>query len=508
YYGLASLKLGKIADAKDGFGVAAMSVEYCGAAYTELAKIHLREKRFDRSDDYANKALDFNRYNLEAHQILAVIHRLQNRREKAVEALNRILSFDPLNHFARFERSLWEKTEDSRRAFVSMIRNEMPRETFLELAVWYYDAGQLKESEDVLRLAPQNPETAYWLAFLKHKQQDANYSALIQKANSLSPHLVFPFRSETADVLRWVTEQSDGWQPKYYLALIYWGRDDEQKAWDLLKACGSAPDYAPFYAARASLVRKVGVGGDSLADWMKAAQLDPKQWRYGKFLAEYYSEDRIGQFDKAMQTAKAYYEQSPENYQLGALYAKTLLLGKQYKQCDDLLANINILPYEGATEGIRIYKEARLMLALERMKANDYASALRFVTSAKQWPENLGAGKPYQEDVDERLEDWLEAVCYDRLGKQNESRAALNRIVSFRSRREGANTLITALALQKLDKQTEAERLLNDWVAKNPANPLAGWCLGVFRKMPVGEIGADDPNQRVIKAWVSIGWRE
>lgn len=512
YYGLASLQLDKIADAKDGFGIATMSVEYRSAAYTELAKIHLREKRFDRSVDYANKALDFNRYNLDAHQTLAVIHRLQNRREKAVEELNRILAFDPLNHFARFEKSLWEKTEEGRRAFVSMIRNEMPHETFLELAVWYYDAGQLKESEEVLRLAPQNPEVTYWLAFLKHKQQDANYSALIQKADSLSPHLIFPFRSETADVLRWVMGHSDGWQPKYYLALIYWGRDDEQKAWDLLKACGSAPDYAPFYAARAALAWKVNVGGDPLADpladWMKAAQIDPKQWRYGKFLAEYYSEGRIGQFDKAMQTAKAYYEQSPENYQLGALYAKTLLLGKQYKQCDDLLASINILPYEGATEGIRIYKEARLMLALERMKANDYASALRFVTSAKQWPENLGAGKPYQEDVDERLADWLEAVCFDKLGKQDESRAALNRIVSFRSRREDVNTLITALALQKLGKQTEAERLLNDWAVKKSDNPLADWLLRVFRKMPVGEIVVDDLNLRVIKAWVSIRGRE
>src|SRR5262249_29732164 len=61
YYGLSSLQLGRIADAKDGFDIAAMSVEYRCAAYTELAKIYLREKRFDRSADYANKALDFNR---------------------------------------------------------------------------------------------------------------------------------------------------------------------------------------------------------------------------------------------------------------------------------------------------------------------------------------------------------------------------------------------------------------------------------------------------------------
>src|SRR5262249_40220144 len=75
YYGLAAAQLGKIADAKDGFDLAAMSVEYRSAAFTELAKIHLREKRFDRSVECADKALDFNRYNLDAYQLLAVARR-------------------------------------------------------------------------------------------------------------------------------------------------------------------------------------------------------------------------------------------------------------------------------------------------------------------------------------------------------------------------------------------------------------------------------------------------
>src|SRR5262249_27375041 len=124
------------------------------------------------------------------------------------------------------------------------------------LAIWYYGVGQWKESEAVLRLAPENPEAAYWLAFLKYKQQGASDRALIQKANSLSPRLVFPFRAETADVLQWTLERNGAWQPKYYLALIYWSRDEEKKAWDLLEACGSAPDYDAFYATRSLLADK------------------------------------------------------------------------------------------------------------------------------------------------------------------------------------------------------------------------------------------------------------
>src|SRR5262249_3864593 len=233
-----------------------------------------------------------------------------------------------------------------------------------------------------------------------------------------------------------VTEQSEDWRPKYYLALIYWSRDDRKKAWDLLEACGSAPNYDPFYAARSVLAREVNKIDQSLADLQQAAKLDPGQWRYGRFLTDYYAEGPHPQPDKALQVARAYYERFPENYQLGALYAKALLRNGQYQQCGDMLSKLTILPYEGATDGVRIYKESQLTLALERMKANDHAAALGFVAASKQWPENLGAGKPYQEGVDDRLADWLEALCYEKLNKQDESRSALNRIVSFKSRRE------------------------------------------------------------------------
>ena len=50
------------------------------------------------------------------------------------------------------------------------------------------------------------------------------------------------------------------------------------------------------------------------------------------------------------------------------------------------------------------------------------------MAAAREWPEHLGAGKPYAEDVDERLEDWLQAQCLERLGRVAESRAILDRL--------------------------------------------------------------------------------
>jgi len=62
YYGLINNKLKNIADAKDGFDIAAMGMEYRSAAYTELSKIYFKENKIDKAIDYANKSIDFNRY--------------------------------------------------------------------------------------------------------------------------------------------------------------------------------------------------------------------------------------------------------------------------------------------------------------------------------------------------------------------------------------------------------------------------------------------------------------
>ena len=66
FYGLAALQLGDIDNAMDGFTLAALSVTFRSAAYTELSQIYLNKKDYHLSLAYAAKALDFNRYNLSA----------------------------------------------------------------------------------------------------------------------------------------------------------------------------------------------------------------------------------------------------------------------------------------------------------------------------------------------------------------------------------------------------------------------------------------------------------
>jgi hypothetical protein len=283
----------------------------------------------------------------------------------------------------------------------------------------------------VLELAPPQAEVLYWLAYLESLRPGASASAwtpALQRAEAASPRLVFPFRAESAEVFEWAGRQVDSWRPKYYLALVLWSRNETARARDLLERCGSAPDFAPFYAVRAKALDATA-HDRSLADLRRASELDPKEWRYGKLLAERHLEDRA--YDKALEVASRYYKQSPGSYVLGMLFAKTLLRAGRVADAAAMLARVNVLPYEGSTEGRLLYREAQLLLGAEAFKAGRTAEAARRVAAAREWPENLGAGKPYREDADERLEDWLEAKCLDKLGRGAEAARLRDQVSRF-----------------------------------------------------------------------------
>ena len=425
YYGLASVQLNRTVDALDGLEVAASSPAFRSAAWVEIAKVHLRKKDLGKARDYAERASSSDPSDVEALQLVTVIRRLVGGPASTSSEEEGATSPFPLSPFARFERYLRAKDERSRKDFVDGIRNEMPHETFLELAAWYGDLGLGEETREALALAPAQGEVLYWLAFVQDALRDPASAETLKKADAASPRLVFPFRSEGAPVFEWAMRRTDNWRPKYYLALILWSRNELAKARDLLASCGNAPDFAPFYAGRAKAFEPVS-RDQALADLRHAAELDPKEWRFGKLLTERFIEDKA--FGPALDTATRYFKAAPENYMLGMLHAKSLLLNGRFAEASDALAKLNVLPYEGATEGRALYREAQLMLGAADARAGKWTDAAKRVAAAREWPEHLGAGKPYPENVDERLEDRLQAQCFERLGRLAESRAILDRL--------------------------------------------------------------------------------
>jgi hypothetical protein len=404
YYGLSASKLNKIYDAKDGFEVAAITPQYRSAAYTELSKIELRRKNYQQSFEYAAKSLVNNSENISALQLQYVCARLMNNTVEQKELETRILQSDPLNHFIRFENYWQNKNAVNGQKFTFLIRDELPQQTYLDLATWYSNLDLDEESEAVLELCPQKDnEIQYWLAWLHRNENDAN--KYLQIADSGDANFVFPFRAETVPVMQWASKQSRDWKSRYYLAMIEAFYNRNAEAMQLIGEAHAPENFAPFYVLRARL-RNADDVQNIQSDLTKAREIGKSDWRYGKYLAQFLLSQK--QYKAALQLIEPYYKNDKENYIAGLLYVRCLMLDNNYEAAEKILDHINILPYEGAHEGHNYYAQTKLMLAFQYLKKHKYKLALQKVNESRQWPENLGVGAPYPDMVNNTLPDEIE----------------------------------------------------------------------------------------------------
>jgi tetratricopeptide (TPR) repeat protein len=183
----------------------------------------------------------------------------------------------------------------------------------------------------------------------------------------------------------------------------------------------------------------------------------------------------------ALTVAADYAQRFPSNGALALLHAKALGATGSSKAAADLLSSLNLLPCEGNTEAHSLYRQSYLMLALERLRSGACDEALQLIDKARQWPEGLGAGKPYPSEIDERLEDWLSYQCHLKRNARTEASQDLEQILSFRSRadRRDVGKIIQALALRQVGRGTEAETLLKDWLREDPSSELGRWGMQI-----------------------------
>lgn len=450
-FGLASNKLGKNSGAKNGFSIASQSVEFRSAAYTELAKIFLKEGNLNSAKKYAKKAIIFNSGNLSSLEILAIIHRKQKNKVEADKILAKIFHLDQTGHFIDFEKLMWTTTTTS--DFTKKIVNELPVESYLDLAAFYMSLGLTGDAVEILKISPEHPVVYLWLSFLDKK----NRKKFLGKALELSPELVFPHRVESAEFLNYFIKINGHWKLKYYLGLIYWNKGLQDKAKDLFEQCGDKPDFFPFYLAKIKLFP--GDKKIKFRSLKRALYLNDSDPEVSLSWINYYME--ISDFEKAEKLAEKNMKDLPERSVFGLSYAKILLRSEKYDKCRKFLERYIVLPYEGATEGRTIYHETCIRAAYKELKKKNYSKVVYYAKKAKLWPLNLGVGKPY--DVDERLDDFLIAYGNEKLGKKSESNKYYSKIAGYKTplyMKKNSKLYIQAIVLEKNGKKKEALKLI------------------------------------------------
>jgi tetratricopeptide (TPR) repeat protein len=437
-YGIIARRLDDLEDAKETLGWAARSMKYRSAAYGELGGIYLMERNFDLAQEYLDRSLTYDVYNIRTYQLLATTRRLQNQPDKAREVLNKIIDLDPLNHFARFEQYLLDPCPRSLENFKSMIRNEFPHEAYLEIAAYYVNLRLDGDALRVLEAAPDQATVWYWQAYLLRRKSSERSREALEHAAALSPYLVFPFREESVPVFQWAaTAQPKDWKPKYYLGLIYWGMQRNQDALQMLIQCGDQPDYAPAYICRAFL-EKGANPQKARSDYERAYCIDKNDWRTACHLANYYLE--TGMNAKALKLAVDASEQFPQEDALRVLLARAYLNNGKYQDCYAELARASILPYEFQRGVHEFWVQSLVALALADMKKGRYQEAIERLEASREYPERLGTGKPA--DPDYRMQDYREVWCYEKLNMSAKAEEARARVKAWISRHPGQATPI------------------------------------------------------------------
>jgi predicted Zn-dependent protease len=442
------------ANAMESFGWAARSMEFRSAAYTQMAELAIAQDRLEEAKQLVKKGLNFNQMNIAALQAQAVAARLSGNQQMASETLSRLLELDPLNHLAHYEMSRSSTTYDLNSHF----RSEFAEQTYIELAVHYFNLGQTQWAMDILSEVDHSV-ARLWMAYL-HRENVQESSRWLQQVKDEGVEFAFPFRRETVDVLEWAEQSDSHWKFKYYLGLLYWDKNRLADASRLMNMYRSNPDQAVFYLSRALLLKEFD-GTDQLQDLEKAMNLDPDNWRIYSQIISYHTQR--GNYQQELELAEAANRKWPDNYDLGLSYARSLMHNQQYSKCISQLNKINLLPFEGADESRNIYERAHLGEAISLMERGQHKKAIALLEKGKQWPENLGVGKPYSPE--QRQIDYLQGVCYQALGQKSNfevsQKALQDYTLNYYDQGHPAN-ILGLMSLENSGKNSQAENIIKE----------------------------------------------
>ena len=101
-----------------------------------------------------------------------------------------------------------------------LIRQELPHETYIEMAIQYYQWNLPKKHCNCWSWPRPIPMVRIWQAWILDKTgKKTEAEANADEAMTASPELVFPFRPEMTSLFSWAEQQKHSWKWRYYEAL-------------------------------------------------------------------------------------------------------------------------------------------------------------------------------------------------------------------------------------------------------------------------------------------------
>jgi tetratricopeptide (TPR) repeat protein len=469
--GITLKELGLYEEASDTLYRASWDYAWHSASFLELARISSIIGDYPKALEQVEESIKTNSSCNPAISLKASLQRRMGDFDGALKTIEKTVKSDPLDFRAQNELYLaFLKLTDSKQA-ETVLGNlkKMMREydqNYLELAAGYLNDGLLTEAEDVLKqFNGENAEITYYLGYLEDKKGNESEAAgLFAKAAGQSTDFVFPFRSETADVLSVALKYNPlDSRAYYYLGNLFY---DKQP-------------------------------GKAIAYWEKAVETDPKfaialrnlGWGYyhhylnGSKAIEYY-ESAVS----LTSSEPVYYEELDALYELSnAPVEKRLELfeGKNeiVKKRDDTFAReLTVLTLAGKSdlavgylEGRKFsYREgdsrvrnviidAHLMLGRKYLEEKSFQKALEQFKKAQVPEEEAGSSRAANRN---RQVSYYLGIAYEALN--NPSKAKENFLLSAGDEVTGSSYInyYQGLSAVKLGRKDQAMKIFNSLISE------------------------------------------
>ena len=224
---------------------AAWDYEYASSAYYQLAQISSKLGNNVRALEEVTMAINYNGMNVDAKNLKTTLLRKAGKKAEAIALAKEVVKFDPLNYYATNELVLLGSKPASELS--KLLRGVA--ESYLELALYYYNNGFVKDAKNILTASEAitpYPTVEYWLGYIADAEGNTDLARdWFKKAESKDIDYVFPFRLETIAALdkaiEYLPQSHNTW---YYLGNLYYHKQPEKalEAWE--KAVEAKPDFA------------------------------------------------------------------------------------------------------------------------------------------------------------------------------------------------------------------------------------------------------------------------
>lgn len=466
YLGLAQLALGKAEEAYRNFSQSTWYNEWHSAGFYQLALMESKKGHVTMALEYIKKAYSTNIHDGRISILYSALLRKSGEKEKALQLMDELIQYDPINFSAYYERELIQDNHsiDPWQQYMQDVDNN-----YLEVAVNYMNAGMLDEGINLLSSLknPTSPLVDYYLAWFysKNNQPDMAHQHLMA-AGKRSIDYCFPYRKETLEVLKKIIEMDPEQAiPTYLLGnLLYDKRPD-----------------------------------DAIKSWNKALEVDENfgmAWRNLAFGAFYYENDvekAIKYMKKAIEIdgghpiwyaeLENYYDQSNEDFKecleimatnidvvknditAPKSLVKLFNLNGEYDKAIKLLEEHHFRTWEGGRVIYYHYVDAHTLKALELIEDGNLEEAISELEKAMQYPENLEVGKPLDDERNAMIY-YIMGQAYEKQGEKAKANECFKKSVNAKNSSSWPDLLYyQARAYEKLGEKEKAEKIYQELIS-------------------------------------------